>query len=81
MSRTRFEGRIWKDGEHWLIEVPALCAMTQGYSETEAYQMIRDLVETMADRPGFEATVHPLPGGLFELGANNVKALVAAESV
>jgi hypothetical protein len=73
----RFEGRTWKDGEHWLIEVPALCAMTQGYSEAEAFEMIRDLVETMADRPGFEAAVHPLPDGQFELGANDSKVLVA----
>lgn len=73
----RFEGRVWQEGEHWLIEVPALCAMSQGHSEAEAYEMIRDLVETMADRPGFEVTVHPLSGGQFELGANDVKILVA----
>ena len=73
----RFEGRLWKDGDHWLIEVPALQALTQGHDREEAYEMIRDLVETMANQPGFEATVHPGEGDTFEIGANDVRVLVA----
>ena len=73
----RFEGRVWKDGEHWLIEVPALHAMTQGYTKKEAYEMIEDLVGTMANRPGVEVTVYPGAGDEFEIGANDVKVLVA----
>ena len=73
----RFEGRLWKDGRHWLVEVPALNAMTQGRTKAEAYEMIQDLVETMADRPGFEVAVHPLSGDRFEIGANEVRTLVA----
>lgn len=73
----RFEGRIWKDGKHWLVEVPELGAMTQGRSRDEAYEMIKDLVETMADEPGFEAFVHPGSEDRFEIGANDVKTLVA----
>lgn len=73
----RFEGRVWRDGEHWLIEVPALHAMTQGRDEDEAYEMIQDLVETMANKPGFEATVYRQGGGTFEIGANDVKVLIA----
>jgi len=26
----RFEGRVWKDGKHWLVEVPMLDIMSQG---------------------------------------------------
>jgi predicted RNase H-like HicB family nuclease len=73
----RFEGRIWKDGKHWLVEVPELGAMTQGRSRDEAYEMIKDLVETMADEPEFEVTVHPCSEDRFEIGANDVKTLVA----
>lgn len=73
----RFEGRVWKDGEHWLVEIPALHAMTQGYSREEAYEMIKDLVETMVDKPEFEVTVYPLSNDELEIGANDVKALVA----
>lgn len=73
----RFEGRVWKDAEHWLVEVPALFAMTQGRTQEEAYEMIKDLLETMADVPDFEVAVHPLAGGAIEIEANDVKVLTA----
>lgn len=73
----RFEGRLWKSGEHWLIEVPALAAMTQGRSRDEAFEMIRDLIETMVDEPGFEVTVEPGAEDRFAICANNVRLLVA----
>ena len=73
----RFEGRLWKDGQHWLVEVPALNALTQGRSREDAYEMIKDLVETMVDKPGFEVTVSPGAGDVFQLGANEVRTLVA----
>lgn len=73
----RFEGRIWKDGKFWLVEVPELAAMTQGRSRDEAYEMIKDLVETMANAPEFEVSVHPCSGDRFEIAANDVKTLVA----
>ena len=73
----RFEGRVWKDGEHWLIEVPALHAMTQGYTREDAFEMIKDLIETMAAKPEFEVTVYPLSSDQLEIGANDVKVLVA----
>lgn len=73
----RFEGRIWKDGKHWLVEVPELGAVTQGRSRREAYEMIKDLVETMANEPTFEVTVHRSAGDRFEVSANDVRILVA----
>ncbi len=73
----RFEGRVWKEGEHWLIEVPALHALTQGYTKEEAYEMIKDLIETMVAEPGFEVTVYSHSSDEIEVGANDVKALVA----
>ena len=41
------EGRIWKDGKFWLVEIPALDAMTQGKTRKEALAMIEDLVLEM----------------------------------
>jgi predicted RNase H-like HicB family nuclease len=55
----RFEGRIWKDGKYWLVEVPAFDAVTQGRTKREAHEMAKDLIETMANTPGFEVTVYP----------------------
>ena len=73
----RFEGRVFKDGEHWLIEVPAFEAMTQGRTKKEAFAMIKDLLETMADVPGFKVEIEPGSRDLFEVGANDTKMLLA----
>ena len=73
----RLSGRIWKDGKFWLAEVPMLDAMTQGRSEREALRMIADLVETMADKKGFQIDVFPGERGAFEIGAADAAALVA----
>ncbi|MDN3505812.1 MAG: type II toxin-antitoxin system HicB family antitoxin [Simkaniaceae bacterium] len=37
-----FEGKIWKDGKFWLVEVPSLNLMTQGKTRKEGLEMIRD---------------------------------------
>lgn len=42
------EGKIWKDGKFWLVEIPALDAMTQGKTRKEALAMAEDLVIGMA---------------------------------
>ena len=55
----RLFGRLHRDGEYWLVEVPMLDAMTQGHSKAEALAMAKDLVETLANRPGFSVAVHP----------------------
>jgi ribosome-binding protein aMBF1 (putative translation factor) len=73
----RFEGRIWKDGKYWLVEVPAFDAVTQGRTKREAHEMAKDLIETMANTPGFEVTVYPKGKTTFEVGANRVGVLVA----
>lgn len=41
------QGKVWKDGKFWLIEVPTLDAMTQGRTRKEALFMIEDLVLEM----------------------------------
>ena len=73
----RFEGRLAKDGKYWLAEIPALDAVTQGRTKREAYAMAKDLIETMADDPGFRVTVYPRGKEAFEIGANHTGALVA----
>ncbi len=41
------EGKIWKDGKLWLVEIPVLDAMTQGKTRKEALEMVEDLILTM----------------------------------
>jgi len=50
------EGKIWKDGKFWLVEIPALDAMTQGKTRKEALAMVEDLVFEMT-RSYFEDEV------------------------
>ena len=61
----RFEGRMRKDGKFWLVEIPAFDAITQGRTKREALGMARDLLETMANTPGFEVTAR-CPDGIVE---------------
>lgn len=53
------EGKIWKDGKFWLVEVPALDIMTQGRTKDEAYEMIKDAIESHVRTEGFEVEVTP----------------------
>ena len=64
----RLYGRVYKDGKFWLAEVPLLDAMTQGRTRQEAPAMVADLLETLANRPGFSVQVHP-----GQLGSFNTK--------
>jgi len=73
----RFEGTVARDGRFWLAELPLLGAMTQGRTRAEALAMIGDWLETMIDRPGFRAEVHPRGKHEFEISGNNVAALTA----
>jgi transcriptional regulator with XRE-family HTH domain len=51
--------------------------MTQGRTRAEALEMIGDWLETMIDRPGFRAEVHPRGKNEFEISGNDVAALTA----
>jgi hypothetical protein len=73
----KLAGRVYKDGRHWLAEVPMLDAMTQGRSRREALRMAADLVETMVDRASFRVEVFPGSRGAFEIGSDDAAALVA----
>ena len=73
----RLAGRVWKEGRHWLAEVPLLDALTQGRTRAEALRMLADLVETMAGAPGFTAEVFPGEGVELEIGTPDAAALVA----
>ena len=73
-----FRGRIKKDGRFWLVEIPVFDAMTQGRTKREAFEMAKDLIETMADVKRFKVTVYPSGRGeTFDVGANNTGVLLA----
>jgi hypothetical protein len=73
----RLHGRLYKDGKFWLAEVPMLDAMTQGRTRKEALVMVIDLVETLANRPGFAVQVHAGKHGAFEVSATDTRGLLS----
>lgn len=73
----RFEGTLVRDGRFWLAEIPLLDAMTQGRTRSEALAMIADWLETMVNRRGFKAEVHPRGKSEFEVSGNDVPAMTA----
>lgn len=73
----RFEGRLIRDGRWWLAEIPLLDARTQGHTRREAFEMIKDWVETAVNRHQFCATVHPKGRTEFELEGSDAAAMVA----
>lgn len=73
----RFEGRVFKDGRFWLAEIPLLDALTQGRTRAEALRMAGDWLESMVDREGFAATVHPRGPREFEISGSNTADMIA----
>ena len=73
----RFYGKVYKDGKFWLAEVPILDAMTEGHTKKDAFAMVKDLLETLVNRPGFIVTVHPGKHGEFEVSSNDTRGLIS----
>ncbi len=73
----RFYGTVYKDGKFWLAEVPLLDAMTQGHTRKEAFVMVKDLLDTLVDCPGFSVTVHPGKHGDFEVSSNDPRGMIS----
>lgn len=73
----RFAGRVSRSRRFWAVEVPIFDVATQGRSLEEAYKMIADAIEALANRPGFKINIFPGPHGSFEVGANDDGALTA----
>ena len=76
-ANMRFNGKVYKDGKFWLAELPLLDAMTQGQTRKEAYAMVKDLLESLANRPGFKVTVHPGKHGDFEVSSTDPRVLIS----
>ncbi|MBI1929711.1 hypothetical protein HYR99_36365 [Candidatus Poribacteria bacterium] len=73
----RFHGKMYKDEKFWVAEVPILDAMTQGRTRKEAFNMVKDLLETLANRPGFVVEVHPGRQGDFEVSSSDTRGMVS----
>jgi predicted RNase H-like HicB family nuclease len=73
----RLAGRVFRAGKYWAIEVPILDAMTQGTSKEDAYRMVAEVIELMAEDPRLRVRVHPGKGEYFEVDATDQGRLFA----
>jgi len=74
---VRLAGQVIKAGKYWAIEVPILDIVTQGRSKKEAYEMIADSIESLANKKGFEIVVYPGKGSYFEIGSSDITSMIA----
>ena len=72
----KFEGRLTRDGRHWLADIPAFDAMTQGRTKREALAMVEDLVRTMAGVPRLGVSVESTGRASFEVGSNRLDVMI-----
>lgn len=73
----RFDGRVFRVGRHWAIEVPILGVASQGRTKKGAYGMIADAIESLVNKGHFKVRVYPGAGKYFEIGASDEAALTA----
>ena len=73
----RFSGRIYKDGNFWLAEIPILDLMTQGRTKKEAYRMVADMLETMVNKEGFRVEIYKGKRDGFEVGSLQPKHMIS----
>ncbi len=72
-----FNGKTWKKGKLWLIEIPALDIVTQGKSKKNALFMVKDAIEELVDEKHFQIKITPSGDNEFIIWANDTAPLVA----
>jgi DNA-binding XRE family transcriptional regulator len=73
----RFEGRVFRAGRFWAVEVPILNVVSQGRSRKEALEMIADAIETLACKDRFRIEVFPGKREHFEIGSSDPGVMTA----
>jgi predicted RNase H-like HicB family nuclease len=77
------EGKIWKEGRWWIVEVPCLNITSQGRTKKDAFLMIKDAVFELMQSyfsnlsEEFNITVHDYKGDSFGLTSNDNKLLLS----
>lgn len=77
------EGKIWKNKNHWLVEVSSLNIMTQGETRDEALFMIKDAILEYIKYyfegkvEGFDLEINDYKKSIIGISSNNNKLLLA----
>ena len=64
---NRLSGRVYEDDDYWIIEFPHIDLMTQARSRGEICEMVKDLLETLANCPTYSVNVSLLEGHRVEV--------------
>jgi len=71
-----FEGKITKDGDQWLVEIPALNLMTQGRTKDEAFKMARAVIIDASGNPKLKIEVVKSRPDAFLAASENMETLI-----
>lgn len=78
------EGTVFKDGKHWIIEVPSINLMSQGRTKKEALEMIADAAVGLAEcyfeneiKNDFSISATEFGKGVVGISSNYSKLLLA----
>jgi len=72
----KLRGRVWKDGNYWVIEAPALNLSTQGKSKKDALFMIADAIRELLEKPDYVVRVEPEGKDEFALSVDEPAPLL-----
>jgi len=73
----RFSGKIYKDGNFWLAEIPILDLMTQGQTKKQAFEMVADMLESLVNKKDFKVKIFIKSKDSFEVGSLQSKYLIS----
>ena len=73
----RFQGRVFKDGRHWLAEVAVFDALTQGRTRGDALDMISDWFETMMGSTSGSVRTIAVNRTDFEVATADAKKMIS----
>lgn len=77
------EGKIWKSGKFWLVEVPVVEVMTQGYTREEALKMISNAIEGLVgcyfpdESKDFQVIIQEYKKGIIGVSTSNNSLMLA----
>jgi predicted RNase H-like HicB family nuclease/DNA-binding XRE family transcriptional regulator len=72
----RLAGKMEKAGKYWAIEVPLLYVFTQGRTKKEAFEMLKDAIESLAEEQDFFEVI-PGSGERFEICSKDAARFTA----
>jgi predicted RNase H-like HicB family nuclease len=73
----RVQGRVWKDKNFWLIEVPSMDLMTQGKTRKKAFEMLRDAIKSLQEDKSYSVRIEGWRNEYFYLSSTHIKKMVA----